>query len=126
MSEENKNEVATTSKSIVLSEGSIQKVDRWLEQVDGKRVQLSRKEFLNWFIEKSPENLSNSDLNTIVERYYDEEKFLRQLLRETKQAKRDGQPAQLEIVVRPRKSETKREAAPAENDEISEENASLS
>lgn len=123
MSDENKSEIATTSKTIVLSEASIQKVDRWLEQVDGKRVQLSRKEFLNWFIEKSAENLSNSDLNTIVERYYDEEKFLRQLLRETRQAKRDGQPAQLEIVVRPRKSETKREAALAENEEIPDENA---
>jgi hypothetical protein len=103
MSEENK------MKTIVLQDGAIQKIDHWIEQVEGKRVRLSRKEFLHWFIKKSPENLSNADLSTIAERYYDEEKFLRQLLRETRQAKKDGQVSSMEILVRPKKGDTKRE-----------------
>lgn len=94
---------------VALTPGSVQKVNRWLEQADGKRVRLSRKDLLNWFIEKSPENLSNADLNSIVERYYDEEAFLRQLLRETRQAKKDGQAGQLEIIVRSRRAEARRE-----------------
>lgn len=121
MSEENKSEVEPTSKSIVLSEIAIRKIDRWLEQIDGKRVRLSRKEFLNWFIEKSPENLSNADLNSLVEKYYDEEKFLRQLLREMKQAKKDGQTSHLEVVVRAKKNELRREVANSPEDETSEE-----
>jgi hypothetical protein len=125
MSEENKTETRTRSETIALAESSSQKINRWLEQIAAKRVRLSRKEFLNWFIEKSPKNLSNADLNAVVERYYDEEAFLRQLLREMKQAKRDGQPS-VELVVRPRKPETKREATAAEVEESAEENASVS
>jgi hypothetical protein len=97
------------SKTIVLCESAIAKIDRWLEQVEGKRVRISRKEFLHWFIEKSSENLSNADLSAIAERYYDEEKFLRQLLRDTKRARQDGQASSLEILVRPKKTEVKKD-----------------
>jgi hypothetical protein len=110
-------------ENVVLNESASQKIDRWLEQIAAKRVRLSRKEFLNWFIEKSSDNLSNSDLNAIVERYYDEEAFLRQLLREVKQAKKDGGPSSLEVIVRQRKPESKRDA-PAEDEKI--ENVSRS
>lgn len=112
MSEEEKNHGVERSKTIALTDVNSEKVDRWLEQVFAKRVQLSRREFLNWFIEKSPENLSNSDLGAIVERYYDEEAYLRRLVREVKQSKKEGRANQLEFIVRPRKSEPKRDAAP--------------
>lgn len=120
MKDENKSEDRTRFEAVALTELSSQKIDRWLEQVAAKRVRLSRKEFMNWFIEKSLENLSNADLNAIVDRYYDEEKFLRQLLREMKQAKKDGQPGNMEIVVRQKKSDSKREATAAE--ELADEN----
>ena len=69
----NEKETLTQSKEIVtLSEASSKKIAHWLEQIESKKVKLSRKEFLNWFIEKSPDNLSNSDLNAIAEKYYDE------------------------------------------------------
>ena len=57
---------------ISLNQSSSKKIDRWLEQVEAKRVRLSRKEFVNWLIEKSSDNLSSADLNSIVERFYDE------------------------------------------------------
>ncbi len=75
-----------------------------------------------WGKAMPPAILSNADLSAIVERYYDEEKFLRQLLRETMQAKRDGQVSPMEILVRPKKSEVKRETNP----ETEEDNASPS
>ena len=43
---------------------------------------------MNWLIEKSPENLGGADLNSLVDRFYDEASFLRQLLREVKIAKK--------------------------------------
>ncbi len=115
MNDENK------SKTIALSEAASQKIDRWLEQIEGKRVHLSRKEFLHWFIEKSPDNLSNVDLNAIADRYFDEEKFLRRLLRDAKQARKDGQPALLEILVRHKKAEPKRDSAPESDTDVSRE-----
>lgn len=94
---------------VVLSEASSKKIAHWLEQVESKKVKLSRKEFLNWFIEKSPDNLSNSDLGTIVEKYYDEEAFLRRLLKEVKEAKKNGTAGNIELVVKQKRSEVKRE-----------------
>jgi hypothetical protein len=118
MSEENDNEVRPRSETVALTDSSSQKIDQWLGQIAAKRVRLSRKEFLNWFIEKSSDNLSNADLNAIVDRYYDEEVFLRQLLREVKQAKKDGGPSSLEVIVRQRKPELKRDITSAEEEEI--------
>ena len=65
---------------------------------------------MNWLIEKSPENLGGADLNSLVDRFYDEASFLRQLLREVKIAKKNGQtePA-LEFIVRAKKPDQKKE-----------------
>lgn len=90
MNDEKKALMKPQGQHVVLTKASSKKINHWLKQIEAKKVKLSRKEFLNWFIEKSPENLSNSDLNAIVEKYYNEEAFLRQLLREVKQAKKDG------------------------------------
>lgn len=102
------NDDKAATKTIALNDASIEKVDSWLGQIENKRVNLSRKEFLNWLIEKLPESLSSADLNAIADRYYDEEKFLRQLLRKTRHAKRSGISSNVEIVVRPKKMDAKR------------------
>ncbi len=117
MSEENKDAIRVARETVVLNEESGKKIDRWLEQIATRRVRLSKKEFLNWYIEKSAENLSNADLNAIVERYYDEEAFLRRLLKEVKQAKKDGSPGNLEVVVRQKKVETKKEVSTLDGNE---------
>lgn len=105
-----KKETLTQSKEIVtLTEASSKKIVHWLEQIESKKVKLSRKEFLNWFIEKSPDNLSNSDLNAITEKYYDEEAFLRRLLKQVKQDKKNGMPGNIELVVKQKRTEFKKE-----------------
>lgn len=114
MSEENQPDdtVRIRRENIILTDVSIRKINHWFEQINAKKkIRLSRKDFINWFIEKSPDNLSNADLNAVIERFYDEEAFLRQLLREVKRAKKDGHAGNLEVVVRHRKLESKREVA---------------
>lgn len=110
---------------IALSELATNKITSWIEQAATKKkgVRVSRKDFVNWLIEKSPDNLSGGDLNSLIERFYDEACFLRQLLREVQQAKKDGQtePA-LEFIVRTRKSEQKKEVSLANEQPL--ENAS--
>jgi len=98
---------------IALVESSSQKLDRWIEQVNAKKkIRIARRDLLNWWLTRSPENLSNGDVNALIEEFYDEEAFLRQLLRDVKKAKKEGQTdPTIEVVVRAKKSEQKKEAA---------------
>lgn len=97
---------------VALSAASIRKINAWLEQASLKKkgVKISRKDFINWLIEKSPDNLSGGDLSALIDRFYDEAKFLRHLLREVNQAKADGKTdTGFELVVKTKKLESKRE-----------------
>jgi hypothetical protein len=96
---------------MALVESSSRKLDRWLEQINAKKkIRIPRRDLLNWWISRSPENLSNGDINALIEEFYDEEVFLRQLLRDVKKAKREGliEPAH-ELILRPRKIDIKKE-----------------
>ena len=51
-------------------------------------------------------------MNALVEKFYDEENLLRQLLREVKKAKKEGQlESSLEFIVRTKKPEQKKDVA---------------
>lgn len=113
MSDElNEKKTSKRYEHIALSETASEKISNWIEQIGIKKkgVRISRKDFVNWLVEKSPENLSNGDLNSLIDRFYDEASFLRQLLREVKNAKKNGQtePA-LEFIVRAKRSDQKKE-----------------
>lgn len=97
------------SEHIALIEESSKKIDGWIEQIESKkRVRVSRKDIVNWFIARSPELLSNSDHLAISEAFYDEEALLRQLLRQVKQAKKAGHSPVLDVIVRAKKGESKK------------------
>ena len=108
---------------IALSEIASEKITNWIEQAANKKkgVRITRKDFVNWLIEKSPDNLGGGDLNSLIERFYDEASFLRQLLREVKNAKKNGQtePA-LEFIVRAKKTDQKKEVIADLSDEANE------
>jgi hypothetical protein len=98
-------------EQVALTPSSTSKIDRWIKQIEEKcDVNISRRALLNWHIEKSSENLSNADLSQISQKFYDEEKFLKSLLRKFKKAKAEGTEAQIEVVVRQKRPETKKEA----------------
>lgn len=113
MSENEKSEnIRPKLEHVALSATSTQKINAWLEQVNLKKkgVKISRKDFINWLIEKSPENLSGGDLSVLIERFYDEAKFLRQRLREVSQAKAEGKTdTGFELVLKPKKSEIRKD-----------------
>ncbi len=99
---------------IALSETSSLKINNWLDQVALKKkgVKITRKQFVNWLIEKMPDNLSGGDLASLIDRFYGEVKFLRHLLREANQAKADGKSETgYEFVVKTKRQEVKREPA---------------
>lgn len=113
MSENDKSEnIRPKLEHVALSEASTQKINAWLEQVNLKKkgVKISRKDFINWLIEKSPDNLSGGDLSVLIDRFYDEAKFLRQRLREVNQAKAEGKTdTGFELVLKPKKTEARKD-----------------
>lgn len=109
---ENQREKRKPLDHVALTEASSHKISSWLEFISAKKkgVKISRKDFINWLIERLPSTPLAGDFNALVERFYDEEKMLRELLREVKRAKELGQTASpLELVVKSRKQEPKRE-----------------
>jgi hypothetical protein len=123
MSEENENTEKVRRDLVALTDLSSQKVNIWLEQIRTKKrgVKISKKDLLNWLIEKTPDILSNSDLNAIVEKFYDEEALLRQLLRDVKKAKIEGSsPLALDLVLRAKKADSKKDLGPPPSDETNE------
>lgn len=122
MSEESESSQALVKSrrdNVALYEQSVQKINIWIEQIQTKKkgVKISKKDFVNWLIGKTPDSLSNTDMNTIIDKFYDEEIFLRQLLREVKKAKLDGhtEPA-LEFVVKIKKIDQKKDELPMATD----------
>lgn len=106
---------------VALSASSVHKINVWLDQASAKKkgVKISRKDFINWLIEKSPDNLGGGDLSALIDRFYDEAKFLRHLLREVNQAKADGKTdTGFELVVKTKKPDSKRESSDEELDEV--------
>ncbi|OYZ20527.1 MAG: hypothetical protein B7Y39_10655 [Bdellovibrio sp. 28-41-41] len=95
---------------ISLSEISLRKIEGWFDQINSKkRIKIPRKDFVNWIIEGKPDNLPNSEINAIIEHFYDEEKFLKQLLVDIRKAKSTGISENLEVIVRPKKPENRKE-----------------
>lgn len=100
----------TNFDHVALLPSSSQKIKAWTSQVALKKkgVKISRKQFVNWLIEKMPENLSSSDIASLIENFFDERKLLRELLRESNRAKAEGrEDAGFELVVKPKKPELK-------------------
>lgn len=107
---------------VALTDPSVQKINSWFDFISNKKrgVKISRKDFVNWLIERLADTPSNSDVNALIDRFYDEEAFLRQLLRELKQTRRDGQETKLEFIIKMRKGEPKHETLTAVANEDSE------
>ena len=80
---------------------NLEKVGRLLEQLRSsvQGCDATRKDMLNWIVEKFPEQLSPSDLNDLSDRFYDEERFLRLALEEVRAAKARGERRTIEEIL---------------------------
>lgn len=103
---------------VALSDAASAKIEKWIEQINAKKtVNLSRKSFLSWYIENAPECLSNAEVNLAIETFYDTEAHLRQLLRDLKKAKADGQAdSSFDVFLRAKKTELKKVQEEGESD----------
>jgi hypothetical protein len=97
-------------ENIALSKAASEKINFWFEQINSKKkVKLSKKAFVSWYIESAADNLTNGEINSIIERFYDPETHLRQMLREVRKAKKSGQNAiSMELILKEKRTEQKK------------------
>lgn len=124
MNEENKSKPRESREHIALSKYASEKINSWFEQINAKKkVKLSKKAFVSWYIESAPDNLTNSEINEVIEKFYDPETHLRQMLREVRKAKKDGQNgSSMELILKEKRAEPKKTILVSDTD-LNEKNS---
>ncbi len=97
---------------VALTDEASTKINSLIEQASLKKkgIKISRKDFVNWLIQRLPDNLSSGDMNSLIDNFYKEEIFLRHLLKEIKKNKMDGKSnTEFEIVLKSKKTSNKKD-----------------
>ncbi len=97
MSEEIKKKRIPKYDRITLYEEGMKRVDGWIKQVQESRtgVSLFRKDILNWYINNAPEHLDARAVKILAMQFFDQERFLRQALKDVRDAKERGETVTL-------------------------------
>lgn len=82
---------------VTLTPELLSKLDGWMKQVTGKHrgVRLTRNNMVDWLIGSYPAELPSADVKIIAERFYDEERFLKDAIRELRSKKSRGENVSL-------------------------------
>lgn len=114
------------SDRVILKPELLAKSDGWIEQVKAKRkgVRISRKDVVLWKLKQASADLSDVELEELTSAFYDEERFLLDLLKEVKAAKARGEKATLpDLDVKPSKASARRKRRSKVNDSGASEGA---
>jgi hypothetical protein len=98
---------------ITMDSALLAKVDGWIAQVTARKkgVLIKRKDMVLWKLEQESAELSEAELQALSSQFYDEERFLRELLEEVRSAKARGEKPNLDgltgavspIITKPRR-----------------------
>jgi hypothetical protein len=82
---------------ITLVPAHLEKIDGWIRQVTARQrgVRLTRNDIISWLIDSQPVELPPKDEKQLGERHYDEERFLKEAIREIKARKARGEVGSL-------------------------------
>jgi hypothetical protein len=82
---------------VTLTPDLLAKLDGWMKQVTDthRGVRLSRNNMVDWLIGSYPAELPSADIKIIAERFYDEERFLKDAIRELRSKKSRGESVDL-------------------------------
>ncbi|MBS1983071.1 MAG: hypothetical protein JST16_02770 [Bdellovibrionales bacterium] len=109
---------ATTGNDIrdrvALTNASVNKLNLWIEQLARSKrgVTINRKELVNWLLEGAPAQLANAQIDDIGSKFYDDLKFLNQVVHEMKEARARGERVTLDQFLKA--TESVKIAPPAE------------
>ena len=89
---------ADIRERIALTSHSVERLNSWVEQLRSKHrgVSINRKSLVNWLIETHATELSASEEEALSRAFFDELKFLEQVMDDMKRAKAEGRSTALE------------------------------
>lgn len=75
----------------------LEKVDHWLEQIRAHRkgIKIKRKDIVCAILGRAPEKLPDSEVAALSDTFYDEERYLKELLSDLRRAKKRGEKVEL-------------------------------
>jgi hypothetical protein len=122
MSEESKKKRIPKYDRVTLYEDAMKRIDGWIKQVQDSKpgVALFRKDILNWHILNSPEELDAGGISSLAALFFDQERFLKQALKQVRDAKGRGETLSLKALMsdeqsvkpkKPRKSRVQKEVS---------------
>lgn len=82
---------------VTLDQGSLNRVDAWIEQIrfTAKGIVVARKDVVNWLVRQHDELLAPTELDELKSRYFSDVRFLQQAIKELRAAKRRGDAVDL-------------------------------
>ena len=85
--------------TVTLDADLLEKIDAEILQVTGSKrgVRLPRKDYVAYRLRKSPRKLLPEEIEELVTLFYDEERFLREALKEVRTAKARGERAAVDL-----------------------------
>jgi hypothetical protein len=94
MTSELKNQNSSALRNrVALEDVSIDKIDRWVEQVnrEAKGVRIKRNEMLDWMVKSLPDTLKSKQIKRISKLFYDAVVYMESELRKAKEARARGE-----------------------------------
>ena len=114
---------------VTLTPDLMTRLDGWMKQVTDRHrgVRLTRNNVVDWLISSYPAELPSADIKILAERFYDEERFLKDAIRELRSKKARGEivcladiladfgPQKSQGIRQPRKTKVEAEQKAASN-----------
>ena len=99
---------------VALTSAAVNKLNLWIEQLARSKrgVTINRKELVNWLLESAPAQLTSAQIDDIGSKFYDDLKFLNQVVHEMKEARARGERVTLDQFLKA--TESVKIAPPAE------------
>lgn len=98
MSDETKKKRIPKYDRVTLYDEAMKRVDGWISQAQDSKagVSLFRKDILNWYILNAPEQLDAKSIESLAAQFFDQERFLKQALKQVRDAKGRGETVSLQ------------------------------
>jgi len=88
---------------VTLTAENFTKVDSWFADLKASKqgISISHNDLVNWFLDRAQDQLLENEKEELKSSFFDEVKFLKQLLSDAKKAKASGEKVELGNLLRP-------------------------
>lgn len=110
---------------VTLTPENFTKVDLWVADLKASKqgISISHNDLVNWFFNRASGQLSENEKSELKSLFFDEVRFLKQLLSDAKKAKASGEKVELGNLLQPTAPKRKYRRRKSESEPVATENA---